>query len=508
MTSKSITKTAISTWLIPSLAATTFIILPVIVMINPAAMLQDPGVGWHLKTGQYMLDHKIILDHDIFSFTRPGQTWIVKEWLFQYLAAWLIKIGGLPLFSAVSALIYGSLPLMLYKRMVRNNSNVYISLILIFVAFFGLAGHCHARPHIFTYFFFTILLNIIFLYDSKQISSYSLYAFIPVMVLWCNLHGGFVVGIVCAGLAFLVAAYQFIRSGNSCDLERAKNYLLFSAGMMIATIINPWGWNLHLFILKFLSYDLLHRWIEFRSPNFANGGFTEVIFLYSILIILLLIRSKNTKISLLESIFIVFFMYQSFYSMRHIFLFFLLTIPIIARELTTLIPKSNNWFTKRSKRIAEEQKAIKGDWIYIPLICLIFIALSLKAPSLFKNDLYGINLSSEAGRFINLNIDKFDRTFNTVDIGGALIYHFWPDIKVFSDDRLDYYGEKFFLEKYFKVTDIKSNWSDILQEERIKSAIITIGPLAVLMEESGDWDMVYKDEKVFIFFRKGMDENG
>jgi hypothetical protein len=137
-------------------------------------------------------------------------------------------------------------------------------------------------------------------------------------------------------------------------------------------------------------------------------------------------------------------MYQAFHAIRHIFLFILLAIPIIARELTRMTDTRDNWFTKRSRALLAEQKQLKGDRIFVPVICALLIGLSLTMPTLFKTDLYSSHLTPGAAGFITDNMDRFKRPFNTMGIGGALAYHFWPEIKTFTDDRLDYYGDDFF----------------------------------------------------------------
>jgi hypothetical protein len=490
------------TWSVPTLGTLGLFILPIMLLFNPDQMLRDPGTGWHLATGHYMLDHRLILDHDIFSFSRPDQPWVVKEWLFQCVAAGLDKIGGLPLISVVTALIYGSLPVMLYKNMIKKNINIYLAMLLIFVVFFGLLSHCHARPHVFTYFFFIILMDKIFSYDRNDISAISLFSFIPVMVLWSNLHGGFLIAIACAGLAFLVSLYQFFRFRQKKDKDKTKVFFLFGSGMTLATLANPLGWNLHISLFTYLSSDLLHQWKEFASPDFNRGSVFETLFMFSILGFFLILYRKKNNITVLEFIFLLFFLYQSLHAVRHVFLFFLLAIPIIAKELTGLISSNDNWFTRRSKMILAEQKQIKGDRIYIPLICGIFIVLSLAFPTLFKTDFYSDNrLTSNAGRYIEQHMDLFKRPFNTMDIGGALIYHFWPDIHVFADDRLDYYGDDFFNEHYMPVIKIKQHWAQVLDDNQIDSAIITSTALAALLKESPDWHMVFNEKNTYIFER-------
>jgi hypothetical protein len=448
-----------------------------------------------------MLDHRTILDHDIFSFTRPGQPWLVKEWLFQCIAAGLDKIGGLPLVSAATALFYGCLPVMLYKTMVRQNANIYIALTLLSVTFLGLIAHCHVRPHIFTYFFFIILMEKILSYEHNRKTAFALFSFIPVMILWCNLHGGFLIAPAIAGLAFLTAAYRFFCSSSAQDFNKMKTYFLFGTGMALATFINPKGWHLHTQLLTYLSSDLLHKWQEFASPDFNYGGVTTTLFLFLVLAFFGLVYRKKTTISLLEFTFLLFFMYQAFHAIRHIFLFILLAIPIIARELTAMTTGWDNWFTKKSQVLLADQKQIKGDRIYIPLLCAVFIGLSLVRPDLYKTDFYGSRLTQGTGMFIKENKEQFKRPFNAMDIGGTLAYHFWPDIRLFADDRLDYYGEDFFSDEYLTIALMKPGWSPMLDKYDIDSAIINSEPLAMLLKESSRWHLAYEEEKNYIFLR-------
>jgi len=486
-------------WLLPSFAAMSFIVYPILVMVYPNVMLKDPGIGWHLISGHYMIDHKTLLDHDIFSFTRPGQEWTTYEWLFQCFSAGLEKIGGLPLLTAVSALIYGSLPILTYKRMIKEGSNVYIAVLLLFLTFFGLFAHCHARPHIFTYFFFTLLLERIFSYEQHRITARSLFLFIPVMILWVNLHGGFLVGLAIAGIAFLVYLGRFLYLKETADKDRAKTYFFFGFALFLASLINPFGWNLHLSILEYLNLDSLHKMAEYVSPNFNSPSSGAGVFEFLILSLFLLISRKSHKISLLELTLLIFFLYQSLHAVRHIFLFCLLAVPILARELTQIINRHDNWLTRRSQEIVFEQQKLKSDRLWIPLICMMLIILSLTATDLFKKDLYGQHLTSGAGAYIKNNIEKFTTPFNTVNIGGALIYHFWPEMKVFGDDRSDFYGDDFYLDEYLEILLVRSKWEDSLKKYGITSAIVSNQRLSTLMKASPNWRIAYQDEKNTIF---------
>ena len=44
------------------------------------AKLTDNSFFWHLRTGEYILDHGIP-HHDVFSYTAPGTKWVAQSWL-------------------------------------------------------------------------------------------------------------------------------------------------------------------------------------------------------------------------------------------------------------------------------------------------------------------------------------------------------------------------------------------------------------------------------------------
>ena len=44
------------------------------------AKLSDNSFFWHLRTGEYILDHGIP-HHDVFSYTAPGTKWVAQSWL-------------------------------------------------------------------------------------------------------------------------------------------------------------------------------------------------------------------------------------------------------------------------------------------------------------------------------------------------------------------------------------------------------------------------------------------
>jgi hypothetical protein len=70
--------------LVPSLSDVAFL-MPILVLFRCATgvgwLLSDSDTGWHIRTGEWILNKRRIPSTDLFSFTRTGQPWFAWEWL-------------------------------------------------------------------------------------------------------------------------------------------------------------------------------------------------------------------------------------------------------------------------------------------------------------------------------------------------------------------------------------------------------------------------------------------
>src|ERR1039457_5212 len=80
-----LTATAAGRWLVPSLSDLFFITLFLWLFVAGGdgwhGLLLDGDIGWHIRTGEYILDHGAVPKTDLFTFTKPGAPWFAWEWL-------------------------------------------------------------------------------------------------------------------------------------------------------------------------------------------------------------------------------------------------------------------------------------------------------------------------------------------------------------------------------------------------------------------------------------------
>ena len=99
------------------------------------------------------------------------------------------------------------------------------------------------------------------------------------MILWANIHGGFLLGFVLLAIYWLAAIWEGFRlkEGRIEDAlrkiraaKRIRDLTLIGLLSAVATLANPYGWKLHVHIYHYLSNRFLMDHIdEFQSPIFT-----------------------------------------------------------------------------------------------------------------------------------------------------------------------------------------------------------------------------------------------
>ncbi|HYA26437.1 MAG TPA: hypothetical protein VEE82_00425, partial [Thermodesulfovibrionales bacterium] len=203
--------------------------------------INDFDFWWHLKTGEYILENGQLPDIDPFSYTAvstdmdsPGRPqFILKSyWLGQVVFALVVKYLGLKGFIAMRAIFFALISLTVLKVQglqsavsgpksgvpeLRTRGALYsqAGCALLF-SLAMLTTECLTdRPQMFS-FLFAIFL--VFLFERYRVcaSRAALYAIPLLMLLWAQIHAGYIVGI--AYLLVYLMAIPF----EECLKEKRK----------------------------------------------------------------------------------------------------------------------------------------------------------------------------------------------------------------------------------------------------------------------------------------------
>src|SRR5271157_4415437 len=139
--------------LVPTLPDLFFPILLAAWFGRPAVwqgLLGDGDTGWHIRTGEILLQTGRVPAHDPFSFWRAGERWYAWEWLSDAIFAELHRRGGLEAVAALAAVAVCLWAALLLAWLLDRGAGAWISLGVTLAAVSASSIHFLARPHIFS----------------------------------------------------------------------------------------------------------------------------------------------------------------------------------------------------------------------------------------------------------------------------------------------------------------------------------------------------------------------
>ena len=263
-----------SRYFIPSIADILFLSLFLYLSLTAGRhLLNDCDTGYHIRAGEFILDNRMIPRHDIFSFTSPPLPWTAHEWLSEVIMAGVHRMSGLTgvvlLFAALIALIY----YFLFRILRTDNGNILLAVLIILLATASSQIHWLARPHIFSLGLMLLWHRLLENYHYRDINR--LMALPVIMVLWVNLHGGFIIGFMLLAIYIMSNGIKSFTIGETDErsLHRRKFRVLslIAALCLLAAMINPFGYQILLFPFHLVSRKyLMDHILEFLSPNFHD----------------------------------------------------------------------------------------------------------------------------------------------------------------------------------------------------------------------------------------------
>ena len=89
----------------------------------------DNDFGWHLRTGQWILEHRAFPHTDPFSWYGAGKAWSAYSWLFDITLATFYRGFGLIGVILIEILIRVAIPVLLYRLARTLTTSFWFSLV-------------------------------------------------------------------------------------------------------------------------------------------------------------------------------------------------------------------------------------------------------------------------------------------------------------------------------------------------------------------------------------------
>lgn len=489
-----------SDYLIPSVAdiifAAIFLSLSLALGHN---LLFDGDTGYHIRVGEYIIDTLSIPRLDIFSYITPAMPWTAHEWLAEVIMAalhrWAGMNGVIVFYSFLIALVY----YLLMRQLRSLNGNISVATVIVCLVIPASQIHWLARPHIFSLLLMVVWYRI--LNDYQYRGKDRLFWLPAMMLLWVNLHGGYLAGFILAGI-YCGANYlmSLVASNGSSMALRDKSFKLLWITMLslLTSLANPIGYKILLFPFTLVGNKYIMDHVhEFLPPNFHEPIFFKYLFLLSIG----LLSFSRKRLNLIELLLLLIFTYMALFSFRYVPLFAIVVAPMLVFRVDDFFTHSTSkvveFFRKKADGFAATEVLARG--ILWPSVACI-LALVLLAADFVEYSFDAKEKPIAAVEFLKKEHIS-GNMFNDDEFGDYLIYAAWPDYRVFIDGRLDMYGASR-IKEYKKVREIETDWQNVLKKYDIDWIFFEAkSTLSRYLLATSGWRLIYADKVAHIFVK-------
>jgi hypothetical protein len=436
--------------------------------------LADNSFLTHLATGRLILDTGHVPSSDPYTFTAPGEPWVVQSWLASLLYGVAESLGGLAsvrvAIGAIAALLAG-----LGWTLLRPAQGLVVRLALAAIFLTIGAGLWAERP----FMIGLVCLGFTLLAMEGRLDPRWL---VPIGWIWVNSHGSFPLGLV---LLVLGALGRRLDGAPPAIELRALRWAVL--GTLLGAV-SPLGPQVLLFPLELLrQQNVLENVIEWRAPTFDS--ISQRVFILQLAVTFVAVsRKPSYRSALIAGVFVA----AALLGARNVSVASLVLLPVCAAGFAEV----------GSLRTADRPRSAR--WVGA-----LGIAVALPL-TLGRLDLRDLNLDSypvvALAYLDEQGIDTRSVRLAEPDIVGNLIgYVYGPEERVFYDDRFDMFPERV-TDAHLALVQTSTDMRAELDEFDIDLVVVgrSSTTAQVLLGDEA-WRAMYLDDDWLLVCRRGAD---
>lgn len=438
----------------------------------------EADLWWHLAHGR-KIAVGVLPRVNLFSFTHPEFPQPSISWLFDLGVYGLWQAWGATGIQLGQALVlFATLALLFAACRVR--SGVAVSAAVVAFGFFVLEPRALPRPHTISFAGMAACALLVERAQARRSIVPLLFA-VPLVLVWSNLHVESIFGVAFLGCFALGLVLE------SDATERALGWraLLVTAVCGAAVLVNPYGFGLVRYLIDNAGVPDVIRIAELQPPYLPNYAPFFVYLLATAGVFLVHTRSFRVWEALAAALFAVL-------ALRHL-------------RFTPLL------LCATAPSVAARLGADVGRASWLPLGALFLGLLTARLdPATFVRQL-GVGLDAAApADIIPRGATAFARrvglhgpVFNSMNIGGWVIWDLYPDTRVFQDSRLQAYPAQHFRD-IMSAYHSQERWNTLVAG--VDWAMLSL-PRANELSGAGrfpdsEWARIYWDDASEIFVRR------
>src|SRR5271169_1208235 len=453
------------------------------------AVLHDPDTDLHIAVGRWIIAHRAVPHHGIFSGTMAQAPWVAHEWLGEVLLASLFDTFGWAGLVAVTAFCVAVAVAMLLRQLLRSLLPVH-AMIATALTVTLVIPHVLARPHVFTLPILVAWVAGLVWARSEDRAPAAWVA--ALMALWANLHGGYLFGL---GLAGLLAAEAVLLAPDWRVRRRAAcGWALFGVLAVGAALLTPYGVAglLLPFRLTGMSFAM-GQLVEWRSPDFQSFEPLELWLAVTLFVGFALgWRLPPTRLVML-----LLLLHMALQHRRHGELVGLvaplLLAPALAPPLRALTAGRSAGPVDRGLAELAKPASLRGVALAGAVLAAVSAAVLHGAAT--RSDVATPAAALAAVEAVHVR----GLVVNDYGFGGYLIF---AGIPPFIDGRAELYGDEF-IKRYVQAMLLESDELPKLLDQYgiVWTLIAPERPAALLLDHLPGWRRLYADDVAVVHVR-------
>jgi hypothetical protein len=449
--------------------------------------LVDPDLWWHLQTGELIVRDRAVPATDPFSFTAAGEPWVVQEWGSEVILHAIREAFGLWGIFAYRAIGLTILYLLVARLLVkRMGSGIGTWALLALVAYAGFSNWTE-RPNLLSFILFVVTLDLVERRDR------AIWFFVPLALLWTNLHGMVLLGVGLVGLLAIVEWLKVVTRWPGAEVIWARRLGLVALTGSLCMLANPSGTKLvsHILALPGRVQEIAREW---SSPNFHEP--VAMLFLLLLLVTIAALALDPFRGDPVDVALVLTFTGLALFARRN----FVVATIVLGLVASRALPGALSVLSRPPRA----RREVPGS-IVLGVIAFLAATVALGAivadalpKSAAPRDILDDTFPVEA-------IDALDRPgvrlFAFDYWTGMVIDRAWPNARVFIDLRWDFYGEKESL-NYVSIINARPGWDRSLEDACVTHVLIRAkDPLSRVLGLSTNWQVERRDDRSVTYRR-------